>query len=207
MKKIFDLDNPFNAVMTRIFDLMLLNVLWILCCIPVVTIGASTIALYYVILKMVRNEEGAIAKSFLGAFKNNLRQSVPVTLILGGCTAVLAADFHILGGGNDGTSAVMYGGCVTLAVLLAGIFGYVFPLLARFDNTVKNTFANAARLAVFYLPLTAVMVLINVLPFLWFLLSPETFSMVFWIWFFIGTALTVFLDSCLLLPVFDKLTD
>lgn len=207
MKRIFDLDNPFNAIMTKIFDLMLLNILWFLCCIPVITAGASTTALYYVILKMVRNEEGAIMRSFFGALRDNFSQSVPITLILGGCIAVLTADLHILGGGNDGTAAVMYGGCITLAIIAVGIFSYVFPLLARFDNTVKNTFVNAGKLAVSRLPLTVIMTVLNALPFLWFLLSPETFALVFWIWFFIGTGVVVFLDSCLLLPVFDKLQD
>ena len=71
MGKIFNLDSPFVQFMSRVADLMWLNILFLLCCIPIFTVGASTTAMYYVTLKMVRNEDSYITKSFIKSFKQN----------------------------------------------------------------------------------------------------------------------------------------
>lgn len=205
MKRMFDIENPFNSFMTRVFDLALLNVLWFLTSIPVFTIGASATALCSMTLKMVQDKESAIAKGFFEEFRKNFKAALPVTFILVLCTSILVADFHILREQKSGTAAIMYGGCITLAVLLVSIFSYLFPLLARFENTTRRMFGNAARLALCYLPQTVAMAALNLIPFVWFLLSPETFSRIFWIWFFIGTAVVVYLNSWIITPILERL--
>ena len=90
---------------------MLLSVLWLIGCVPVFTIGASTVALYYVAMKMVRDEEEGIVRR---SFRENFRQSIPVTLILFLFIGVLAADFHILGRSKQKIHSLMYGGCITV---------------------------------------------------------------------------------------------
>ena len=72
-------DNPVISGMSRIFDMMCLNVLWLVCSLPIFTIGASTTAMYTVMLKVVKNEEGYIVKGFFKAFKENFKKS---TIIL-----------------------------------------------------------------------------------------------------------------------------
>lgn len=71
MKKFFNQDSTYNFVMVRLFDLLLLNILWYLTSIPLLTIGASTIALYDTTLKMIRNREGGIVRDFLKSFRSN----------------------------------------------------------------------------------------------------------------------------------------
>ena len=68
-------DNPVISGMSRIFDMMCLNVLWLVCSLPIFTIGASTTAMYTVMLKVVKNEEGYIVKGFFKAFKENFKKS------------------------------------------------------------------------------------------------------------------------------------
>ena len=82
------------------------------------------------------------------------------------------------------------------------MFGYVFPLLAKFENTVRNTIVNADKIVVARLWQTAVILILNCLPFAWFLISPETFSLVFWIWVSAGTV--AFINSRLLVQIFDE---
>ncbi|XBX09243.1 YesL family protein [Enterocloster clostridioformis] len=207
MKKIFDQDNAFNRILTRMFDLMLLNILWFLCCIPIITIGASTTALYYMTLKMCRDEEGKIAEGFFRSFCQNLKQSIPITLMLLAAVFLLIFDIHVWGSTKEEGAGLLYGSCVALMIMAAAIFSYVFPLLARFDNTVKNLIANACRLAATHLVQTILILIINGIPFTWFMISPGTFSLVFWIWFFIGTATEAYLCSCLLVKIFDRLTE
>ena len=87
--------------MGKLADLILLNLLFIICCIPIVTIGASITAMYYVTLKMVRNEESYLFRSFFKSFKQNLKQSTVIWLILLAVSIVLWMDFRIMGQAGD----------------------------------------------------------------------------------------------------------
>lgn len=207
MKEVFQPDNLFNTIMTKIFDLILLSVLWIIGCIPVITIGASTSALYYVTMKMVEDRDSGIIKTFAKGYKDNLKKSIPITCLLLLCIAILAVDFHVLGAQKTAGASVMYGGCIALAVIVTAVFGYTFPLLAKFENTVKNTLVNGAKLAITHLPQTLVIVVLNLLPGVWFLVSPATFSLIFWIWVFAGTGIVAYVNSMLLVPMFQALID
>lgn len=201
----FQVDNPFNNFMTKVFDVVLLNALFLLCSIPIVTMGASATALYYVMLKLVRDEEGGILKEFFRAWKENLKQSVPMFLIFAVFAGILMADLHILKGSDSSAAMIMYGGCVALLLALGAVAGYAFPLLVRFENTVKGTIVNAGKIAVTHLPQTFLILLINLVPVLWVLISPETFAPVFVIWLVIGSGLAAYLNSIFLVNIFEKL--
>ena len=81
MDRIFNMDNKFFVFMGRVADLMILNILCIICCIPIITIGASVTAMYYVTLKMARNEESYIVRSFFKSFKENFKQATVIWLV------------------------------------------------------------------------------------------------------------------------------
>ena len=74
MRSFFDLDNPFIQFLNRLTDVVILNVICLICCIPIVTIGTSITALNYVTMKMARNEEGYIVRDFFKSFRENFRQ-------------------------------------------------------------------------------------------------------------------------------------
>ena len=99
MSNLFNPDNKFFTFMGRVADLMILNILCIICCIPVITIGPAITAMFYVTLKMVRNEESYIAKSFFRSFKQNFRQStiVWVVMLLAGILLVGVVSLTNLG--------------------------------------------------------------------------------------------------------------
>ncbi|MGN0405821.1 MAG: YesL family protein [Bariatricus sp.] len=202
----FQTDNPFNIVMTKIFDVVLLNALFLLCSIPIITIGASATALYYMMMKLVKDEEGAIIKGFFKAFKDNFRQSVLSTLLLALGFAALLADLHILKDSRSSAAMIMYGGCLVLLAAAGAVAGYVFPLIARFENTVKGTLVNAAKIAASHLPQTVAILIINSAPIIWTLVSPETFAPVFIIWIFVGMGAAAFLNSLMLVGIFGKLS-
>lgn len=201
----FSQDNLFNDIMTKIFDIVLLSVLWLLCSIPVITIGASTTALYTVMLKMVKNEEGTISRSFFKAFKDNFKKTVPVTLIMLATIVMLVADFYILGRSSQDIASLMYGGCLVFLIIWVVIFTYTYPLMAKFENTVKNTFINAGKIAVTHLWQTAVAAFLNALPVIWLYVSPETFAYIGAIWLFAGMGLVSFINSHMFVGIFEKL--
>lgn len=161
--------------LSKLGDMFILNVLYLISCIPVVTIGAATTALYYNTLKMAENRESYIWREYWKAFRQNFKQATIMWMILLGCIFVLGADAFLLGGMSESLGSV-----VALIVIVLGIFlimtgVYVFPVLARFDNTVKNTFKNALIMAVRHFPSTIVIVILHGLPLLLAMVSIQVF--------------------------------
>lgn len=202
MRNLFDTDGTLMNVLTRIADVVWLNLLFLLCSIPVVTIGASTTALYYVTLKMTDGEEGYIARSFFKSFKQNFKQSTAIWFIMLILYGVLFADIMYLRSSSSsnipvGVFIVMIPGFI---VLFTGL--YVFPLQARFDNTVGQTIKNALLLGIANIPRTIPMLLItmgfpvlciynlNFLPLL----------------FLCAFSLPAYLNAAMLYKVFQKIT-
>lgn len=204
-KAIFEENNPANRGLTVLGDIFELDLLWLLCCLPVITIGASTTALYTELLRIWRREEGRVAREFFLAFRLNLKQSIPLTAGMIAVYGILLAELHILGEGGTEVNSLAYGFCLTLLLAAVAVFGYVWPLLAQFDNTTRRTLGNAWRIAVSRPGTTAWIVLWNSLPLIWLLASPETFSAVFWIWVFFGFGAAAFLCTVPLEGIFDSL--
>lgn len=161
--------------LSRLGDMFILNVLYLISCIPVVTIGAATTALYYNTLKMAENRESYVWREYWKAFRQNFKQATIVWMILLACIFILGSDVLLLGGMSKALGSV-----VALIVIVLGIFlimmgVYVFPVLARFDNTVKNSFKNALIMAVRHLPSTIVIVILHGLPLLPAMVSIQVF--------------------------------
>lgn len=139
-----------------------LNILWFLCCIPLITAGASTTALFYVSLKLVRNEEGNVTKNFFHSFKMNFRQGTKVWLILSVSGLLLLTDGYILY--HMRYENVFW--TILTAMFLVAVIGYfiiamyVFPLLAHFDNTTSAMFKNALFIGMRFLLCTVLMAVI-----------------------------------------------
>lgn len=154
MGRFFSMDNKFFTFMSRVADLMMLNVVFLICCIPVVTIGASCTAMYYVTLKMARNEESYIIKSFFKSFKENFKQSTIIWLIMLVAGIILLMDFRITGQMKSTLTTVMRYGLMVVAVVYAFVLSYIFPILSKFVNSIKNTFKNSLFMSIRHLPYT-----------------------------------------------------
>ncbi len=154
--------NPEGSVMsfiTKITYSAYLNLLWLICCLPIVTVGASTTALFYVTLKVAKNEEGSLTKSFFHSFRENFRQATVIWLILLAVGIVLGIDGYIFYHMRFENAFWTVATAVFLiaAAAYAIILMYIFPLLARFDNTTVTMFKNAIMLGMRFLLCTAVM--------------------------------------------------
>lgn len=207
MGKFFNMDNKFFQFMSRVADLIILNLLCIVCCLPIITIGASISSMYYVTLKMVRDEESYIVKGYFHAFRQNFKQSIPITLIMVISGAVLAMDFSIVRNSLQGTmSSVLHVIFMMMAVFYLLIFIYIHPLLAKFYNTVKNTFTNALLMGIRHLPYTALMILITAAPIILLLLIPsaEMQSMFLLFLILLGGATVAYCKSFFLVKIFDN---
>ena len=94
--EIFNYDNGFWRFMGKLWDALVLNILWVVCCIPLVTVGAATTAVYYVALKLARDEEGYVISSFFKSFKENFRQATALWLVLAADGLRHAVDVRML---------------------------------------------------------------------------------------------------------------
>ena len=94
--KFFSYESKFSQILLKISGSCLLNLLWFVCSLPIVTIGASTTALYYASLKLVRDEDHHIVSQFFRSFRENFKQATVLWLILLGAGLFLAADGYIL---------------------------------------------------------------------------------------------------------------
>ena len=164
MGKFFDMDSPFMRFLSRVGDLMIMNCLVILCCIPVITAGAAFTAMHYVLLKIVRGEEGYLIRGFFKSFKENFRQATIIWILMLLVIGVYAGDSLIFNYSGLTFPKALVVVVVSVAVLLLMAAVYVFPLQARFENTVKNTLKNAMILAFANLPKTLLMVGCYIIP-------------------------------------------
>ncbi len=165
--RLFDFDGPFFSFFDRLSDIVILNVVFFVCCLPVFTIGAALTALSTVTQKMARKEEGYIVRGFFRSFKQNFLQSTGIWLILCFLGLIFALDIRILRGMEGGpVISAALGVLLVLGLIYFFEFIYVFPLLAKFDNSIVNTMKNALLLSVKYLPWTIILTLLAVLPYI-----------------------------------------
>lgn len=195
-------DNVVTRALSRICDFVILNILWLVCSIPIVTIGASTTALYSVMQKIVRNEEGYIARSFFKAFKQNFKQATIVWLLIAALGLILSVDLN-MARSLEGTIRIVFQVIFGFfSFWLFAIFLYVFPLLARYENSTKATLKNAVILSIAKLPFTFLMMVVVVVPVAASLLTVRTLLLSVPIWMGIGVSIVTWLNAYILKRVF-----
>lgn len=163
--KFMDIDGPLMQFLGKMADLMWLNILTIICCIPVFTAGAALTALHYMALKIVRDEEGYITRSYFKSFKENFKQSTLIWLIFLVIFGVLAVDYRIMVISDVEINRVVSILIIVFSVLSLLTFMFVFPVQARFVNPVKVTIWNSFLFGVVQFPKTVVMVVFYALPY------------------------------------------
>ena len=206
MRNLFNYENPFIQFLVRVGDLIILNVLFILCSAPVVTLGASLTALHRVTQNMLFEQEEPLIKAFFRAFRQNFKQSTLVWLVELVVIVSLVCDvLLVMAYFNGGLAKAMYILVAVLAILVAGVFSYLMPLIARYENGTRQQVNNAVVLAIIKLPKTIILVLMNLLPVILLLISVPVFVQTLIFWVIIGFAFVSFLTSSILKPVFQQL--
>ena len=165
MGKLMDYENPILSFMSKLVDLMLLNVLTILCCVPIVTIGASITAAHYTALKMHRGES-YVWRNFWKSFKENFKQSTIIWIIFAIFFVVEYLAFITLSNGTSETDLTMQG-----VIVATGVFGicfmlWVFPLQSKFVNKIWKTIYTSFVMTFKHIIRTVLLLALFILPFL-----------------------------------------
>lgn len=205
MNRIFNMDNKFFTFMGRIADLIILNLLCIVCCIPIVTIGPAITAMFYVTMKMVRNEESYIVKGFFHSFKENLKQGIIINIIVLAAFTMLSLDISLVRGMEGTVYKVLLYIFLVLLFMSMLIYLYIYPVLAKFYNTIKHTFINAFLMSIRHLPYSILMIVISLLPFaILFIPSFRVQSFLIMLFILMGAAVIAYINSFFFVKIFDK---
>ncbi len=201
--KFFNLDSPLMQALNKLADLMWLNVLTMLCCIPIITVGPSLTAMHYMALKIARNEEGYITRGFFKSFKENFKQGVAIWLIQLFVILMLVGDFWIIAFSGLEFNRFLQVILLAIAIMVFFISMFLYPILAKFENTVFHTIRNALFVGVLQFPKTVLMMFLNVLPVAMFLLVHQLIPVVF----LFGLSVPAWLSAKLYDKFFQKLED
>lgn len=206
MKNLFSLDNPVIRFLSRVAEMMIANVLFLLCSIPIVTGGAALTALNRVMQSIVLGEDIGVVKPFFSAFRENFRQATVGWLILlvflAGMGGNLLLSLSYLTGNTLLVCKWIIG---VLTVWVLAVACYYFQLVARYDNTLRQHITNAGILAVVKLPRTLGLALLALLPALIAYVSLKVFFATLIFWIILGFAFGSYLSASLMAPVFRQM--
>lgn len=203
MGALFSPDSKFMQAMGRIGDLAVLNLLFLVSCIPLITVGAASAALYTVCFRMGTDREQGLVRSYFQAFRENFKQGTIVWLAL---ALFLAAGvlntllFYAL----EGMLHFLFLLTAVLLVLAVLMFSYAFPLMSQFSNDTRSTLKNSLFLSLGYLPRSLLVAALNVFPLMLALLDLNLFLQVGFLWIFLYFSSAAYLNSLLLKKVFAQ---
>lgn len=206
MGKLFSLDNPFWRSLHTVADLLILNLLYVLCCLPIITVGAATAALYSVCMKLAdKNEDVYVTSGFFKAFASNFKKATVIWLIFLAVGAFLLFDLFLV---NIPDLYFLHWLEIVL-LIFCGYYvlclSYVFVLQSRYENTVGKTIRNSLLLSIAnILPWSLLVGVINILPLLVIWFQPGNLSVLLPVMLLCGYSAFAYINSKIFNRVFAR---
>lgn len=186
----FSTEGGLYKFMTTLWNVFKINMLWILCSIPIVTFGASTIAAFDVMMKMSDDEEGYVARQFIKSFKSNIKNGIPLGLLFIVCLYIVWLDFSLFNQLEDNPIVLLIAGIIAVFIFVLS-FIYAFALEARYENTLFRTLKNSVDISMKYFGRTFLLVLVILIE----LVAIFWNSVTMFVGFLIGPACIIFTIS------------
>lgn len=193
----FSPDSKLMVFFTKLVDLTRINLLWLICCLPVFTVGASTTAMLTA-LYAFRAGEQCGWKVFFTAFRRSFGKATALWLILAFFAVMLGVDYCLVAYMEFPGRMAVIGLIFFFAILLLFVFEMIFPLLSQFPGTLRDMAVNAVLLSLSNLPKLLLVSAMNLLPLLLFLLLPQIFLLLGFFWLICGFALVALYDISVL---------
>lgn len=174
MKNLFNYENGVMSAINSIADSLILGILWVVCSLPVFTIGASSAAFYYAYNKCIRQKTDYIWRSFLSGFKRNFKQATQIWLIVLCLMFIIIIDFHLLRFMENTAVLALIIQIILITVVLFIIIWalYLFPYISRFEGSNKTVMKNCALIAVANIPQSLLLLIVFAITALIFLCLP-----------------------------------
>ena len=204
----FSTDSPFFRFMAKVADFMILNILFVLASVPIITMGAAYTALYDVLTKMDTKREVPAASGFIKAFKSNLKTSTKLWVIILVVAAFLITDAYLVGNVIPLSVEVQVTMFIAFLVLLffwVMVSGYILVLQARIENPIGRTIKMAVALTLVHLiPNSIFTGIISLVPVVVLFGFTQIFFAVFPVWFFGGISVLAYLNSKIYMKILKK---
>ena len=195
-------DNIIHIFLNKLGDIIVANLLFLVCCIPIITIGPALTALYHCMLRTVKGNNNGTTKTFFRAFKENFRQSLIVWLGLLAVGFILFLNIRYLQNTASVVSKPLFYVSLGIAGLVIILALYIFPVIAAFANTTVNLLKNAYVFAFLHFPSTLAIAVITILPMFMTYRDIKLMPLYACCWFFFGFGLTAYVNSLLLYRMF-----
>lgn len=199
-------ESTFTRIMNRVADLVILNVLYFISCIPIVTLGAARAALFDVCYRFDTPEEHSVAKTYWAAFRSNFKQATGLWLLMGLLGSTAAVDVVMLLAANGKITGTVLLSLLALVLVLM-VQAILFPLISRFQNTWGASLKNALLLTLAQFPKALLLGFLEALPVGLWLLNPWVFVRVGFLFVLIYFALVGWLAAALLRKTFARLAE
>jgi uncharacterized membrane protein YesL len=204
MHNLFNPDNPVMIILGKIWDLILMNICFVITSLPIFTIGASLTALYRTTISLKENDPEWVHTSYLKAFRKNFRQATFLWLILLAAGIFLTADLYVIYEVIDPVYRWLQYPVWLLVILLLCIILFAFPLMSRYEESTGMLIQNAIRLAIGNFP-TTILFLIIIMSLVDFAFhNPELRILFFSLYLFIGNGAIAAFFSLFLDRIFER---
>ena len=203
----FNYDNDIWRFVGRLADIMVLNLLWIVCSLPIVTFGISTTALYYCTLKIVKDEDDGNFRMFFRSFKRNWKEGLIIWLILLPVLGILLLDhrfFTVLFQNHAVLRFLLQGITDALILLWIFVFLYVWPLLSRFENSWQKVMLHALLMSIHHLPYTLGILALDFASILLVFFLLRLVPMFVPVFFILGFPLLAWMNSAFFRRIFAR---
>ncbi len=208
MKNLFRYDGPFVRFMEALADFVITNILTILCCIPIITVGGAFAGHQKVMQNIVMDNRQPVLRTYFFTMWENFRQATLLWLFFLLAVVFLAVDFFFTYLFTSGIlTIVLFAVLGLMTLLVCGVVACCFGLIVRYENKLKEHFRNALLLVLSHWPRVLAMALVLLVPFILIIVNTVMMINTIPFWLFIGISVLVFLQAWLIRPIFEHLED
>ena len=205
MNKLFSMESKFVQFLGMLGNLAILNLLWLITSMPVVTIGASTTAMYSVVFKYADGSDDAVLKPFFKAFISNFKQSTLIWLPMCLVAVVLMIDgYYLISHGESAATPFLWIPFFVILVVVSVLNAHIFPQIARFEVDTRTALHNTLLMSLLHLFQTVGIVGLNLLPWAMMLILPDIFALSGIFWFMFGASGIAYFNAKVLLKMYKK---
>lgn len=202
----FSPDSKFMSLCVRLVALFKINLLWLVCSLPIVTVGASTCAMI-ACLNSMKQEEDCGARIFFRAFRQHFPKATALWLLIVFLGAMLALDYRIIAYMTFPGRMAVIGVIFFCGFALVLVGGIIFPLQVRYPGTIRDTVVNAVLLSIAHLPRMLLVTAMNILPTLLLVVIPQVFFFLSFLFPICGFSLIALYDLTVISKIFAALEE
>lgn len=200
---LFNEDSIWHRIFNFLGQLIALNLLWMVCSIPIITVGTSTTALYYCVLKLKKDGDCSIWKQYWKSFRQNFIQSTIIWIGILVIAVCLWMEWRAASVASGGWGTIITYIVGAMAVLLVILTLYIFPIVAAFENKISKLLTHVVYFGTKNIGYVIIVAVITILPMYFTLLDTEMFPILLFVWLMCGFSLTAYVNASFFWKLFQ----